>query len=178
MIIFRLGSVAVSQDSKLTRITRSQVEVKDDNSNRHLEGEHNRGKMDSKVEPKTGKKEEKANSEVTPNLNRPVRLVRQKVIGKKVVVKKVVRVTREGKYCNDHYFLTWQIILYAIWMHYHVGFTVIFIVLSLLPHSQLQESRMWMPVAVQNPLPHLRVSPCHLSLQSRFPLPRDYAEVP
>ncbi|KAK3882993.1 hypothetical protein Pcinc_012665 [Petrolisthes cinctipes] len=100
-ILQRLGSVAVSQDSKLTRITRSQVETKEDSSNKNYKGEHNKEKMDGKAEPKTGKREEKANSEVMPNLNRPVRLVRQKVIGKKVVVKKVVRVTREATRKQD-----------------------------------------------------------------------------
>ncbi|XP_045621664.2 uncharacterized protein [Procambarus clarkii] len=97
-ILQRLGSSIANQDSRLTRITRSQAEDKGDETEDKTEEGEQQGKVIEKVEKrdigKIGKKE--GVSQESSLISRPVRLVRQKLPRKKLLVKKVVRVTREA----------------------------------------------------------------------------------
>lgn len=98
-LFFRLGSSAMTADSKVPRITRSQAEGRSEAGSGGTgrgggEGE-SKGKTEkSELVGKVTRKEDKG--EESPRIPRPVRLVRQKLNGK-VLVRKVVRVTREGK---------------------------------------------------------------------------------
>ncbi|KAK8728078.1 hypothetical protein OTU49_009378, partial [Cherax quadricarinatus] len=98
-ILQRLGSSITNQDSKLTRITRSQAEGKDEEAeDKTVEGEQQRKvieRIEDRDSGKTGKTE--GVLQESSNISRPIRLVRQKLSGRKLLVKKVVRVTREGK---------------------------------------------------------------------------------
>lgn len=79
-------------------MTRSQAEGKgDDEEDKTAEGEHKGKVIERNEKLDIGKIGKKDVAQESPRLSRPVRLVRQKVHRKKVLVKKVVRVTREGK---------------------------------------------------------------------------------
>ncbi|XP_042213388.1 platelet binding protein GspB-like [Homarus americanus] len=102
-ILQRLGSSVSNQDSRLTRMTRSQAEVKHDGTEDKTVEEEQKEKLMEKNEKrdigKIGKSEDL--SQESSRVSRPVRLVRQKLSVKKIVVKKVVRVTREATKYTD-----------------------------------------------------------------------------
>nr|XP_053650637.1 uncharacterized protein LOC128701105 [Cherax quadricarinatus] len=102
-ILQRLGSSITNQDSKLTRITRSQAEGKDEEAeDKTVEGEQQRKvieRIEDRDSGKTGKTE--GVLQESSNISRPIRLVRQKLPGRKLLVKKVVRVTREAMRHNE-----------------------------------------------------------------------------
>ncbi|KAK8378176.1 hypothetical protein O3P69_018859 [Scylla paramamosain] len=92
-ILQRLGGTALTADSRVPRITRSQAEGRSEAGVGAGRGEaEGRGKEKSEGVGKV-RKEEKG--EDTMQFPRPVRLVRPKLHGK-VLVRKVVRVTREA----------------------------------------------------------------------------------
>ncbi|XP_068244500.1 serine-rich adhesin for platelets [Palaemon carinicauda] len=98
-ILQRLGGTSTHSDTKLHRITRSQVEARDSSSEKLSEETQTVGteKTDIVVEGSKESRKEKENPKVT----RSLRLLRQRPDGKKVYVKKVVKVNNKGKSAKE-----------------------------------------------------------------------------
>ena len=110
VLFCRLGGSVMHPDTKLPRITRSQVEPKE-TLNVEKSPEEVTTPEKEKLSPSVDESS-KTNKE-TPKATRSLRLMKQQPDGKKVLVKKVVRVHEKGMIYTFFFFSAFSSVLHV-----------------------------------------------------------------